>query len=474
MNSKIAKLTSEQVNKWKIETQNRIEEIKNSPNMQIPKNAVVYYVSPNGADNNDGKSENSAWKTLEKVSGADLKEGDFVCFERNAIFRGQLFAKDGVTYTAYGKGEKPKLYRAAFDAADASLWEKASENIWVMAFNKNDVGTLVFNEGEAHAIKCIIRTEENGDTFNNTTGEPFKDFNDLTTDLHFWHDYQNTGNVYLYSKENPGLRFNSININEKGHIIDFDDGAKDITVDNLCIKYTGSHGLGLGTAINVKVINCEFGWIGGSIQAEAIFGRKYATRYGNGVEIWGGCDGFTVCDNYFYEIYDAAITQQFTASSDDKVSQLNIDYSRNVILNSQYSIEYWLRLKDSTHGKLENFKIEDNYMWYAGKGFAEQRPDKDTAAHLKHWNGGCVPNNCLIKNNLMFGSTYDLVQLNPNMPNVDGSIAMFKFEGNSFVGNHNNLLSQVAFDGKDKVKYDESVLEYMKEYSNGDTFWFED
>ena len=44
--------------------------------------------------------------------------------------------------------------------------------------------------------------------------------------------------------------------------------------------YVGAHGVGVGTVKNLKVANCEFGWIGGSIQSEGIFGRNWPTRFG--------------------------------------------------------------------------------------------------------------------------------------------------------------------------------------------------
>ena len=64
-------------------------------------------------------------------------------------------------------------------------------------------------------------------------------------------------------------------------------------IDNLCLKYCGSHGVGSGTNEGLRITNCEFGWIGGSIQGESIFGRKHPTRFGNAVEIYGGCDGYS-------------------------------------------------------------------------------------------------------------------------------------------------------------------------------------
>ena len=64
-------------------------------------------------------------------------------------------------------------------------------------------------------------------------------------------------------------------------------------IDNLCLKYGDCHGVGSGTNEGLTITNCEFGWIGGSIQGESIFGRNHPTRFGNAVEIYGGCDGYS-------------------------------------------------------------------------------------------------------------------------------------------------------------------------------------
>ena len=51
---------------------------------------TTYYVSPSGNDENDGTSLESAWKTIGKVNGISLKEGDRVLFEAGRTFNGTL------------------------------------------------------------------------------------------------------------------------------------------------------------------------------------------------------------------------------------------------------------------------------------------------------------------------------------------------------------------------------------------------
>ena len=65
----------------------------------------IYYVSSLGDDANDGLTPEKAWKTLGKVSEAELSEGDGVLFRRGDTFRGRVKTRSGVTYGAYGEGD---------------------------------------------------------------------------------------------------------------------------------------------------------------------------------------------------------------------------------------------------------------------------------------------------------------------------------------------------------------------------------
>lgn len=76
---------------------------------------TTYYVdSRKGNDNNDGKSENSAWRSLSKVSGMTFSEGDKILLKKGSIFEGQSVNLKGngtvenpVTLSTYGYGDLP-------------------------------------------------------------------------------------------------------------------------------------------------------------------------------------------------------------------------------------------------------------------------------------------------------------------------------------------------------------------------------
>lgn len=67
-----------------------------------------------------------------------------------------------------------------------------------------------------------------------------------------------------------------------------------------------------GGCKNRVVTNCVFSWLGGSILAVNFRGSGKPVNYGNAVEIYGSCDGYRVENCWMYQIYDTAVTHQFS------------------------------------------------------------------------------------------------------------------------------------------------------------------
>jgi len=417
----------------------RIESIRASSNRTVPAGVPCVYVSVRtGDDAADGRSPSTAWRTLGRLANADVPSGSYVLLERGGVYRGSIRTKAGVTYSAYGTGEKPVVCASPEDGADARKWRQTENpKVWAYDIGRRDVGTLVFDGGKAHAIKVLIRTDaKTGRKTDQRTGLPFDSYRDLRRDLDFWHDYyeNGTGLLYLFSEANPGGRFKSIEFCVKRNGVSIGANA-DVTVDNLCIKYTGAHGVGAGTCRNLTVSNCEFAWIGGSIQGEAMFGRDHPTRYGNGVEIYGGCDGFVVTNCIFREIYDAAVTQQYDIRPGDgmkRFDQRHIRYVGNVIARCNYSIEYFLSAPNGNPSRMEDFVVADNLMSDAGFGYCEQRPDRGGAAHVKGWwrKDRNRAQGFVIRDNVMCRSQDSFLNIGSALRNADGSSSLPRFAGN--------------------------------------------
>ncbi|MBQ0031232.1 MAG: hypothetical protein KBT68_00365, partial [bacterium] len=180
----------------------RIAAIRATPNREVPPGTKAYYISEkHGDDAADGRTPETAWRTSSRLNRqGSLDSGTWVLFERGGVYRGTVKACSGCTYTAYGEGPKPCICGYVKNGADPGKWVRTENpNVWAYDIGHNDVGSVVFDGGAAHAIKVLIRTEENtGRKTDQRTGRPFNSYRDLSRDLDFWHDYCENGTGILY------------------------------------------------------------------------------------------------------------------------------------------------------------------------------------------------------------------------------------------------------------------------------------
>jgi hypothetical protein len=376
------------------------EKILNSKT-SIKATGPTYYVSKNGNDNNSGMSPQNAWATIDKINNTDFISGSAVFFERGGTWRGNIIVKAGISFSAYGEGNKPKIYGSPQNYSVKENWKTTNiPNVYVYDQEiEYDAGVLVFNDGEACSYKKVIGI----DGFSGS-------LNELKNDLEMYHRFDDK-KIYIYSTEgNPADRYSSIEFCLWKNIISV--GSDNVTIDNLCIKYGGSHGVGAVTRNNLKVTNCEFGWIGGSLQLRNE--PTSTTRYGNAIEIYGSCKNYLVDHCYIYQVYDAAITHQYknkTTETQLRVME-NVTYSNNLIEYCTYSIEYFLNQPYSTTDDLmKNILFKNNICRFCGSGWGDQRPNKTAAAHVKSWNAINPAENYVIDNNIFDRSEYMMVHI---------------------------------------------------------------
>ncbi|MFC1596507.1 hypothetical protein ACFL5Q_00985 [Planctomycetota bacterium] len=98
------------------------------------KNRTFYVDSEHGRDGNDGRSEDTAWCSLDVVNTADLKPGDTVRFRCGRAWRGSLVPASGdedaeVVYTSCGDGPKP-LILGSLPRGRPEDWTRVRENLW--------------------------------------------------------------------------------------------------------------------------------------------------------------------------------------------------------------------------------------------------------------------------------------------------------------------------------------------------------
>jgi hypothetical protein len=403
---------------------------------------TTYYVSASGDDENNGLSPETAWKTLERVSNAEIKEGDGVLFRRGDTFRGFIITKPGVSYGAYGKGEKPRLYGWNEDLALPELWEEFDKENHIWKYTKKilDCGTLVFNSGEKHSLKHIPSYINGRFVCREDESKQFVMTEQMTGDLDiYWHfedkmtispskgqdfpipDVVGTyGDLYLRCDAgNPGEIFKSIEALPRRNMFNV-KGNKNVRIDNLCLKYIGCHAISAGGPCveGLKVTSCEIGWVGGCIQhylgTDPNYpqgGRGTVTRYGNGVEIYGGCDDYEVSNCYIYQMYDAGITHQ--VSTFGRTYQMkNVRYLNNLVEYCVYSIEYFLEINGGSENCfMDNIEMSGNILRYSGYGWGQQRHNKHTPAHIKGWSYTNTARNYAVHDNIFDRAAYKMVHL---------------------------------------------------------------
>ncbi|MBO5224156.1 MAG: hypothetical protein J6C23_06575 [Clostridia bacterium] len=466
------------------------EILESKDNLHIIGN--TYYVSCDGNDNNDGLTPHTAWATLDKVSSIKLNKGDGVLFRRGDVFRGCIRTQSSVTYGAYGEGEKPKLYGWDKNLANPAMWEAVDEDKHVYKLTEKilDVGTLVFNDGEKHSIKLIPSYKNGKFVCRENESKPFVFANEAKRNLDFyWHFDEvmtvepsrgenfpipsvtdnSLGDLYLRCDEgNPGKIFTSIEA--LTHRPMFAVGANnDVRIDNLCIKYVGTHAISAGGECvkGLRVTNCEIGWVGGCIQhyfgTDPNYpqgGRGTVTRFGNGVEIYGGCENYAVGSCYIHDVYDAGVTHQITTNGKQyKLS--DISYVNNLIERCVYSIEYFL---DMTEGDvksvMQNVKICGNILKLCGYGWGQQRHNVDTPAHIKGWEYVNRTKGFSICDNILDRSAYRMIHIVADEEN-----SLPKMCSNTYIQHKGKMFGTYGATtncSKNTIMYDENVSNYLK------------
>ncbi|MBR6767142.1 MAG: hypothetical protein IKM02_04245 [Clostridia bacterium] len=475
----------------------RREEIRKTPDMlEISGNA--YYVSNEGCDRNDGKSPDKAWKSLERVSEAELKPGDGIFFRRGDLFRGSVDVKSGVSYGAYGTGEKPRLYGWDKNLADPDLWMVADEehNIWKMREKILDPGTLVFNSGEAHSRKLIPSYIKGKFVCRDDESREFIMADEMTRDLDiFWYfdeilttvpskgmDFpvpemgeNSCGDLYIRcDRGNPGECFDSVEALPRRPM--FRVGShENVRIDNLCLKYIGLHGIAAGGYVKgLHVTNCEIGWIGGTIQhylgTDPNYpqgGRGTVTRFGNAVEIYGGCEDYLVSNCWIYQAYDAGITHQITTNG-KKHTMTGIRYLNNLIENCVYGIEYFLEMNNGdTESYMRDILMKDNFIRNSGYGWGQQRHNKDTPALIKGWSYVNAASDYRIENNIFDRCAYRMLHLVAQKQE-----SCPRMMGNTYIQHRGGMLGQYGgneYAEPEIILFDEDVNRAIREKLGDDS-----
>ncbi len=326
------------------------------------------YVAEDGNDSllNPGTSKDNPI-TINKLSSITLRSGDLVLFKRGDTFRlsEEIRPVDGVSYGAYGEGDKPKLLGSLKNYANES-WTTDDNIIWKVYLGTSEAAQVVFNDGEwvGYLKPTLDEVVNDGDFYYDTTEMV----------------------LYLYLNQiNPAKYFDSIEIattmrafNKHG-----DTETNDNNFQNLCFKYFTFGAMNLSFTDNVQITNCEMGWLGGKLKSNG-------TRYGNAIQLWRHSNNTTVSNNYIYQVFDAAIT--FQGSHDNDYT--NLTFNDNLIEYCSMNFEFWGNSKNEAtdtsadyYTTMYNIAFEDNILRFGGYGYAGmQRTTQENQAMVLCWN----------------------------------------------------------------------------------------
>nr|WP_325196410.1 hypothetical protein [uncultured Oscillibacter sp.] len=307
---------------------------------------TAYYISNSGNDNNDGLSPDTAFATPDALKKVSLSYGDAVFFERGGLWRTAKIPYNavetaGITYSAYGDGDKPKLYASCENGSGAEKWSLVSEDktgkkVWIYYRDMTEVGAMVCNN--EILIHRDIAWWDGSNYYAMNERKPSQDLYDATTmlpDLYcfpalnyttvfdqardtgdrlFWSwDEQlgelvyAMGKLYLRSDAgNPGELYDSIEFIQPYPLV---DGCAPNTVfDNLSVCFST---IGLAVYGEGVIQNCEVGWSGGEVQGYITPHDSGDVRTTLNYESYGRCGGCSGCggsnniirNNYIHHSY---------------------------------------------------------------------------------------------------------------------------------------------------------------------------
>lgn len=327
---------------------------------------IVYYVSPDGNDDNTGLSPMLPLRTIARVNQLCLSAGDAVVFERGGTYRTDvsLMLQSGVTYGAYGNGQKPVISGSVQNYAEEDCWcEEELTHIWSTSVS-GEAGIMIFDDDKAVGVRkyTLEELKENGD---------------------YYHDLKEE-KLYLYLEEMcPSEAFDTIEI---GTICDLFIGyhVHNLTIQNLALKYVGRHGMSLGDNRCVSIHGCEMSWIGGYM-----YDWNNKVRLGNGIQFWNECHDVQISHCHFCQIYDAAFT--FQGRYTEGNSYTDVTFTDCLIEYCCMNLEFWGSDQatgwESRDGvEIRNILFQNNILRFSGYGWGGlQRPDIGSQAFLLGW-----------------------------------------------------------------------------------------
>lgn len=374
--------------------------ILNSPTEVSPTGTRYYVSMTEGDDNNDGLSPSSPIRTIARVNDLSLQPGDGVFFRRGDIWRGDsVYCRPGVTYSAYGTGEKPRFYGCAENGVGAGKWslvysDGSGKKIWKFYRDLPDVGGVIFNGGEEWAERVYGRwvigrglmTLDGSVDFDyvsaldrDLTCASVIDYSDASYYPINAYDGKYRGDFYLRcDRGNPGELYGEAEFEATDHEnwwgLFCCLGGEGCTVDNISFRYYGDCAVQGGLEISdVTVQNCEVAWGGNHVHQFTEEGVYYT---GDG--IYGVANGGTVRNNYCHDVDGSAVRLEHTFGQTALFTRPTV-IEGNLAECCGQGISICDRNDTVTFLGEPDLRVRDNYVLYNGVGYVHGSSVRMTA-----------------------------------------------------------------------------------------------
>lgn len=244
-----------------------------------PRTGSGYFISPDGNDNNDGRSVETPWKTLEKVNTSKFKPGDTIRFEGGRVFESNaLQYQSALLISDSGTPDSPIVYTSYGDVR-ATI---KADSIGVMCSGKEFV--------EFHSINV-------SGSFNPFDQRDAIAFNNIGLWFINHNSNRKLRGIKIDSCSFTGLQTNAINItayNENSPQVGGYDGVE---ITNCRIDSIGQIGIIMNWSAmhlhsfsdypltNITIRNCEISRVTGLYNNFFPGTKRHDTYSGNGIFI---------------------------------------------------------------------------------------------------------------------------------------------------------------------------------------------
>lgn len=335
------------------------------------------YLAANGDDARDGKTPETAWRTLSRLNDG-LPSGGTALLRCGDVFFGQLAVSGGIdkdrrtVITSYGIGSKPVISGTKNLRDDPGIWHvhfTPDHNRWSMDLT-DPANYTGLDSDNANPGFLLVDGEV----------KPWKRYSRYDVNEQ-WDFAGEDGRLYLHSTNNPALLSHDIRVAVEVRCVQL---RSHTVVSNIAVRATGGHGMLAGWSetltTDIRIVDCEFENIGGS---ELVGFEKthddLRVRYGNGVEFGSNCSDAIVERCEFSGIYDVAFTMQGFPTT---TSWSDIHMRNCIVRDSSQAFEVWCNGAAPGIGFVR-CSFTDNRTVNVGGGWgALVRPNRHTATPL--------------------------------------------------------------------------------------------